>query len=369
MNTNHIFYTAIFFIAVLTLFSACKKEENNTTTTETKPQYSNAPYVLEHAGLPAPKIPADNKLTLEGVKLGRMLFYEKSMSKDGSQSCASCHQQVDAFTDIRKFSIGVEKKPGKRQAMAIFNMAWHKPGFFWDGRAEKLREQALMPIQDPLEMNETLPNVINKLKVQKRYTDQFIRAFGDENITEKRLGLALEQFMMSIVSNNSKYDLSLVGKAQLTASEKRGKELFFKEYDPVNKIAGGECFHCHAGPNFTNSKFMNNGLDAEADFKDLGRFDVTKKASDKAKFKVTSLRNIALTPPYMHDGRFKTLEEVIEHYNTGVKKSSTVDHLLQYNLNPGLKLSPQDVKDLVAFLHTLTDESLKTNEKYTELVQ
>ena len=349
------------FLALAALMVACDPDDDTV-----KAVFDPTPYALDIGEFPSPNIPADNMLTVAGVQLGRMLFYEKKLSKDGSQSCADCHLQQDGFSDIRQFSIGVEQLPGNRQAMAVFNLAWHKNGMFWDGRAPTVRAQALLPIQDPLEMNETLENAIAKLKADKRYTDQFIRAFGTDDITPERMGLAMEQFQFTIISNNSKYDRFLAGKATLTESEERGRELFFAEFDPFSGQKGGECFHCHGGFNFTNDQFMNNGLDEEANFTDMGRFDVTNNPADRAKFKVTSLRNIAITPPYMHDGRFETLEEVIEHYNTGVKNSPTVDGLLFNNLHPGgLQLTAQDKADLVAFLKTLTDTSFLEDKRFS----
>lgn len=350
------------FFVLAAIMVACNKDDDETQ----KAIYDPTPYALDLGDFPDPNLPADNKPTVAGVQLGRMLFYEKMLSKDGSQSCADCHLQKDGFSDIRQFSIGVEQLPGKRQAMAVFNLAWHKNGMFWDGRAPLVRDQAILPIQDPLEMNETLENAVAKLKTDKRYTDQFIRAFGDDNITPERMGLAMEQFEFTMVSNNSKYDRFLAGTESLTDSEERGRVLFFAEFDPFLGQKGGECFHCHGGFNFTNDQYMNNGLDEEANFTDEGRSKVTNNPADRAKFKVPSLRNIALTPPYMHDGRFTTLEEVIEHYDTGVKNSSTVDGLLFNNLNPGgLQLSAQDRADLVAFLKTLTDTSFLEDERFS----
>ncbi len=342
------------FFAVTGLFAACVSKE----PVETPATYDPTPYTLKIGDFPTPDLPADNKLSAAGVQLGRMLFYEKMLSKDGSQACADCHKQEDAFSDIRRFSIGVEQLPGKRQAMAVMNLAWHNNGLFWDGRAPKVRDQALKPIQDPLEMNETLPNVVSKLSADKKYTDQFIRAFGDAVVTPDRVGLALEQFMLSMVSKDSKYDKYVRGQTTFTDAEKRGADLFFSEFDPFGSERGAECFHCHAGFNFTNDEFMNNGLDGDAAQTDEGRRNVTGFPSDKAKFKVPGLRNIARTPPYMHDGRFATLEEVIDHYNTGVHPSATLDELMQYNIQPGgLQLTAQDKADLIAFLHSLTDET------------
>lgn len=330
------------------------------------PQYDETALILNHENLPTPELPDDNPLTVEGVKLGRMLFYETLLSKDNTQSCASCHLQKDGFSDINKFSIGVEGKTGTRQAMPVFNMAWHVNGFFWDGRAHSLRDQALRPIQDPLEMNESLANVISKLSSTQKYKDQFIRAFKNGRIDDTNLALALEQFMFSIISNDSKYDRFKAGKVQLSESEERGRQLFFAEFDPSGIKKGAECFHCHAGPNFTNDEYMNNGLDDDANFTDLGRAIVTQNNTDNARFLTPSLRNIAVTAPYMHDGRFNTLEEVIEHYDLHVKQSSTVEFILQYNLQPGgLGLSKQDKSDLVDFLKTLTDQTFLTNKAYS----
>lgn len=344
-------------ITFLFITITCSKDEE-------KAIYDATPYILNLNGdLPEPVIPADNLLTVAKVRLGRMLFYEKKLSKDLTQSCADCHLQKDAFTDIRAFSIGVEKLEGKRNAMPIFNLVYDANGFFWDGRAPLLRDQALKPIQDALEMNETLPNMVAKLQSDKTYTDQFVRAFGNDTVSSLKVSLALEQFMMTIVSHDSKYDKYLKGEVTYTPEELRGKDLFFNEPDPINNIKGAECFHCHGGYNFTNNEFLNNGLDEEANFKDLGRYNVTQNVTDKAKFKVPSLRNIALTGPYMHDSRFKTLDEVIDHYNANVKISSTTSDLLLHNLN-GLNLSEQDKKDLIAFLITLSDFTYLNNPEY-----
>ncbi|MBL7807900.1 MAG: c-type cytochrome [Saprospiraceae bacterium] len=342
------------------LFFACKPDP-----VEEPAKYDPTPATVNLREFPDPEFPADNKPTVQGVMLGRMLFYEKLLSKDGSQACADCHRQPDGFSDSLQFSIGVEKTKGKRQAMPVMNLAWHKNGMFWDGRAPLVRDQALKPIQDPLEMNETLANVIAKLSAEKKYTDQFIRAFGDANVTEERIGKAIEQFEFTMISNNSKYDQFKRGEAMLTDSEERGRQLFFTEFDPSGMKKGAECFHCHATFNFTNDEYMNNGLDADADQKDEGRMKVTLDPADKAKFKTPSLRNIARTAPYMHDGRFTTLEQVVEFYNADVKNSATVEFLMQYNLQPGgLGLSAQDKADLVAFLKTLTDTEFLANPAF-----
>ena len=350
-------------VTALVIYS-CRKEPTGHIV-----EYDDSPYQLQMTNftLPAPNLPTDNPLTKAKVQLGRMLFYNSNLSSDGTVSCASCHKQENAFSDINKFSIGVNGATGDRQAMAIFNMAWHDNEFFWDGRAHLLRDQALGPIENPLEMNESLDNVIKKLYTDEEMKNQFIKAFGSNEITAEKISLALENFMMSIISEDSKYDRYLAGTAQLTPSEERGRVLFFGEYNEFfPDISGADCAHCHAGNNFENDLYMNNGLDEDAEFIDFGRELATGLAADRAKFKVTSLRNIAVTPPYMHDGRFQTLEEVVDHYNENVKNSSTVDPALLGTTATGLMLDDQEKEDLINFLNTLTDHTLLTNPAYSD---
>ncbi|NEN23834.1 cytochrome-c peroxidase [Cryomorpha ignava] len=346
------------------LWQACADDESE----QPKPQpavYDATAYELNYYGLPAPNLPADNQLTKQSVQLGKMLFYEPMLSRNGVQTCATCHSQPSSFSDTAKFSIGVEGLPGKRQSMAIFNMAWHTNQFFWDGRADLLRDQVLMPIQDPLEMNETLENVVAKLSGTQLYRDQFMRAFGTEDVNPERISLALEQFILTIISANSKYDKYKAGLAELSESELRGLELFEAEYNPFfPEFSGADCQHCHGGPNFENDLYMNNGLDIEADFLDFGRENATENPADRAKFKVPSLRNIAVTPPYMHDGRFATLEEVVDHYNEGIHPSPTIDQALLATAETGLFLTTEDKTDLINFLKTLTDETYLENPEY-----
>ncbi len=348
-----------FILFTIIMIWACEKDEPQVI------EHDVTPYVLEYGPLPPPNIPTDNPLTQQGVLLGKMLFYEPMLSRDGSQSCASCHRQPDGFSDTLRLSVGVQGLEGTRQAMPLFNLAWHSNDFFWDGRAEFLRDQALLPIEDELEMDETLDNVITKLNAVQNYKDQFTRAFGSEDITSERMALAIEQFMLSIVSYQSKFDRYKAGLEQLTESEERGRILFETEYNQFfPEQSGADCVHCHGGTNFENDQYMNNGLDNENDFADLGRALVTMNPNDNAKFKVPSLRNIAVTPPYMHDGRFSTLEEVIEHYNTGIKVSPTLDFALLNTTDTGLLLTEQDKQDLINFLHTLTDDVFLNNPEY-----
>jgi cytochrome c peroxidase len=215
----------------------------------------------------------------------------------------------------------------------------------------------LEPIENPIEMHETLTNVVSKLRARPDYQKDFARAFGSPDITADRIARGLEQFLLTQISYHSKFDRSLSGEVELSVEEKRGFELFHTEYDPRREQFGADCFHCHGGPLFQSQGFANNGLDAG--FSDLGRFLVTKKDGDKGRFSVPSLRNIVLTAPYMHDGRFSTLEEVIGHYSAGVKRSTTLDPNLAKHPDGGVPLSAEDKRALVAFLKTLTDERMQ----------
>ena len=310
------------------------------------------PYRFTMSGtFPVPDLPRDNPLIEERVALGRALFNETVLSRDGTIACASCHQSASAFSDPRRYSIGVRNQVGKRHAMPLFNLAW-KTSFFWDGRAPSLRAQALVPIQDPAEMNETLDRVTAKLAASPAYPRLFSAAFGSPEITAEKLGLALEQYLLSLTAYKSKFDLAMRGKAALSEDEKRGFELFMTEYDPRTGQLGADCFHCHGGPLFSDHQFHNNGL---APTNDEGRYGVTRLEPDRGRFTTPSLRNVARRPPYMHDGRFATLEEVVAHYSSGVHRSPTLDPNLAKHPQGGLCLSAADQSALVAFLKTLSD--------------
>jgi cytochrome c peroxidase len=346
---------ALLFSITLLIAAACAKAP--------EPVWDTASYTLDYGGLPEPELPGDNLLTEQGVKLGRMLFYETRLSGDNSLACASCHKQENAFTDTNRFSTGIDGLEGHRQAMSAVNMLWNTNGYFWDGRAQKLRDQSIIPIQDDLEMNETMENVVEKLEQDTLYKHQFFRAFGSEDISSHRIGLALEQFMNSIVSYRSKYDLFLEGEATFTEKEELGMELFFEEYNPYfPETSGADCGHCHGGKNFSSQEYMNNGLDSI--YNDNGRYDVTGLESDRGAMKVTTLRNIELTAPYMHDGRFKTLEEVIDHYNEGLRYNASLDPALAMTMGTGLMLNNTDKDALIAFLRTLTDSILIQDSRY-----
>jgi cytochrome c peroxidase len=354
-----------FVIVLAIVLSSCKKDDELACESEPVTLDETA-YELDLGSFPPPMTPEGFQLTTAKVALGRMLFYEEKLSSLNNQSCASCHSQATGFSDINQFSEGSEGNVGDRQAMAVINLAWNNNGFFWDGRSPSLAHQSLQPIISPIEMAESHANVITKLNEIQGYKDQFIRAYGNEEITPLKMGQAMEQFMMTMVSNNSKYDKFLGGQAELSDSEERGRVLFFSEYNEFfPEDSGADCEHCHGGFNFENDLYMNNGLDDESDFTDLGRFNVTNLEQDRAKFKVTTLRNIELTPPYMHDGRFQTLEEVVSHYNEGIEISSTLDQALLATTSTGLMLTEEDKTDLVNFLKTLTDESFITNPDFS----
>jgi len=312
-------------------------------------------------GFPNLPWPQDNPPSVEGVALGKRLFFDKTLSLDYTVSCASCHHPNRAFSDTVVYSKGIGGALGKFNAMPLFNLLWANR-FFWDGRSPNLRDQVLQPIQDPVEMHLSLGQALGRLSGDQAYRVAFGKAFGDESITIQRLQWALEQYLLSLTSYRSRFDLSRMGLANLTPSEQRGFDLFMREYSAPGsgRPVGADCFHCHGTALFTNRSFENNGLDSVLK---PGFQVVTGLASDRGKFKTPSLRNVGLTAPYMHDGRFATLEEVVEHYNSGVQSSSTLNANLRVQ-NGGLRLSPQDKADLVAFLQSLTDTTLALNPHF-----
>jgi cytochrome c peroxidase len=301
---------------------------------------------------PIPDLPRDNPLIEERVSLGEKLFHETALSRDGSLSCASCHQSDSGFSDSRRYSIGVEGRIGTRHAMPLMNLAW-KNSYFWDGRAPSLRAQALTPMQDHAEMDESLERIPTKLNGFPEYPPLFRAAFGSPEITMEKIGLALENYELTLVSFHSKFDRAMRGQDALSSEEQRGFELFMTEYDPRTRQFGADCFHCHGGALFSDHQFHDNGLAIEGD--DAGRFRVTRDEADRNKFATPSLRNSALRGHYMHDGRFSTLEEVVAHYSSGVQRRATLDPNLAKHPDGGLHLGESDQQALVAFLRTLSD--------------
>ena len=325
------------------------------------------PHRFAMAGtFPMPALPRDNPLIEERIALGRRLFHETALSADRSISCASCHAAATGFSDSRRFSSGVRGQLGTRQSMALINLAW-KREFFWDGRARSLRDQVLIPIQDPTEMAETLESVVSKLSGMPEYPALFEKAFGTPRIDAERIALALEQFVLTLTGFRSRFDGSIQGTASLSDLERRGLELFMTENEPRMGQRGADCFHCHGGMLFTDHQFHDNGLDLEPS--DPGRAGVTRRNSDRGKFVTPTLRNIARTAPYMHDGRFQTLEEVVRHYSEGVQASPNLDPNLAKHTAGGLHLSPDDQSALVAFLKTLSEPMGQTSVSQPERVK
>lgn len=304
------------------------------------------------AGFPVPELPADNPLTAEGVALGRALFHDVRLSGNGTQSCAGCHVAERAMGDGRAVSIGSTGATGTRNAMPLFNLAWH-PGYGWDGARTALREQAWAAIEHPAEMNAVRANVVAALAGDAAATADFDSAFGGGGVTAERVGRALEQYLLTLVAADSKFDRALRGEAELTAEERRGFELFATESDPARGRRGADCFHCHGGALFSDFGYRDNGLAPAGT--DAGRAAVTAAAADRGKFKTPSLRNVAVSGPFMHDGRFATLEEVIAHYDHGVRRTENLDPNLAKHSAKGLDLGEEDRAALAAFLRALTD--------------
>lgn len=303
-------------------------------------------------GFPAPNLPEDNPLTAEGVELGMALFNDKRLSGNGTQSCADCHSATRAFSDTVALSRGADGKPGVRNAMPLFNLAWSS-SYAWDGSKPRIRDQARAALTNPIEMHGDPAQVVARLAADPAMVQKFRSAFGTPGITADRVTLALEQCLLTNVAADSKFDRAVAGQAELTDQEKEGFALFVTEYDPARGRRGADCFHCHGGPLFTDYDFKNNGLDRVS--ADAARAGVTGRAQDAGKFKTPSLRNVAVTGPYMHDGRFATLEAVVAHYDHGVVRSPTLDPNLAKHPADGMKLTPEEQGALVAFLRTLTD--------------
>ena len=329
------------------------------------------PYDLETpAGFQPMPIPPDNPMTVEGVKLGRHLFHEPRLSGNNTMSCASCHLQTHAFSDPERFSTGIDGIQGTRNSMALINMGWDQR-FFWDGRAFSLEEQIFFPVRDPIEMHETWPNAVAKLQADDAYVALFNEAFGTTTIDSVLASKAMAQFIRTMISANSKFDKSIRGELQLSQDEQLGFLLTQMEGGPPTDSTqgqfGADCFHCHphGGMRFTDGIIRNNGLDPEGAWADLGLGGVTGLPQDYGKFKTPTLRNIALTAPYMHDGRFQTLEEVIEHYDSGGHPSSTVDPNMKFSQG-GLQLTAEKKQQLLAFLHTLTDWDFVNDERFSD---
>lgn len=336
----------VFFIgASAFLLSAVKKEPGYFSgTTSLK--------LIVPEGWPKPRdIFADNLLTEEGFQLGRKLFYDGLLSKDGNFSCASCHQQFAAFATFdHDFSHGFNNQFSTRNAPGLFNLAW-EPLYHWDGGINHLEVQALSPLTSPNEMAENIDSVLKKLRANEQYRRMFKKAFGKEEINSQKMLKAIAQFAGTLISADSKYDKVKRGEDQFNSSELHGYQVF--------KL---KCEHCHKEPLFTDHSFRNNGLSLNSYLKDYGRMRITGESVDSLKFRVPSLRNVSVTQPYMHDGRFYSLSEVIEHYRTGIQQSPTLDS----SLRKGIEFTKLEKYDLILFLRTLKDTSFLKDKRFSQ---
>jgi cytochrome c peroxidase len=325
------------------------------------------------------KLPADNPLTEEAVALGRRLFYDPRLSGGNQVSCATCHQQQLAFTDGKTTAVGSSGKALAFNSMTLANLMWGPQHFFWDGRAPSLESQALIPIQHPDEMDQQLGELVQELAADAHYPALFHAAYGA--ISSENVARALAAFQRTLISSNSKYDQYLRGEVSLSEAEELGRKLFMAHPDVKVSLRGGNCIDCHSqfltsGFKTLFDGFSNNGLDDEEQLQP-GLQAVTGKPSDRGLFKTPGLRNIALTAPYMHDGRFSTLEEVLDHYNEGIKFSDSLSPLIMEADNRlkgepdriSLHLNTEEKAAIIAFLHTFTDLQFTSDERFSNPFQ
>ena len=343
------------------LFLSCKKEDNQDDVVQANP----TPYVFDiPKGFPTnPTIPEDNPMTLEGIELGRHLFYDERMSGKADQgmgmSCSSCHIQQFAFDNPQGRGTGTTGLQTKNTVLPHINLAWNPGAYGWNGSVSSIEEDVLLVIPDPTEFASTWPDVIAAISAIPIYPPMFRAAFGTEEITKERIAKAIAQFMRTQISKDSKFDRVLRGEDNFSDSERRGYVLFTTE-------EGADCFHCHGAPGnplMTTHLFYNNAKDSVFD-KTGDRYSVTGNSRDIGAYKATTLRNIELTGPYMHDGRFQTLDDVIDFYSEGLVYSDYA-HQLMHKVYPpygqGAMLNPQEKADLKAFLLTLTDTVFLNN--------
>lgn len=289
-----------------------------------------------------------NPITEEGFQLGRHLFYDPILSRDASVSCASCHQQKSGFSDFNQvLSQGVDHRIGRRNALPLFNLAWSK-SFMWDGGVNHIEVQPLNPITHPSEMDHSLIGVVHALQKSSKYKYLFKKAFGDTLVTGQKVLKALAQFQLLLRSTDAKYDQVMLHETTFTNQEAHGYELFQKK-----------CASCHREPLFTNAQLASNGLPINSLHNDKGRMEITNKTEDFMHFKVPTLRNIQYTAPYMHDGRFESLQQVLDHYNAIAGNPN-----LSLPLNQSMGLNAKDKSALVAFLLTLSDDGFLNNPRF-----
>lgn len=313
-----------------------------------------------------PNLPTNtlNPTTEEGVMLGRYLFYDTILSKNYDMSCGSCHKQAAAFSNgPNQFSIGHNGIPTKRNTLPLFNLAWN-PAFFWDGRAATLEAQVFHPVRDSNEMNLEWKIAEKRIRKSHFYQPLFKAAFGNQLIDSTLISKAIAQFLRTLISNQSKFDKALERKDSLNLEEYEGFVL-------VNNMVKGDCLHCHLTDGnalTTIGQFSNNGLDTASNalnYKDIGYGNTTGLLKDYGKFRTPSFRNLVFTAPYMHDGRFATLEQVLDFYSEGVHASVNVDSKMSSARLGGVYLTQDEKKKIIAFLHTFTDSSFVENKNFS----
>lgn len=355
----NIFRQHLVFCAVVGIFvlGSCKKDTVEQPVVPEDPSLANIEFTIPK-DWPLPVYDySNNPLTKDGFKLGRKLFFEVRLSKDNTISCSSCHQPFAAFSQFEhNISHGIEERIGTRNSPALFNLNWH-PSFFWDGGVNHIELQPFAPITNPLEMDETLANVVNKLQADEGYKQLFKAAFGSEEVTTQKIARSLAQFMGLMVSSDSKYDKINRGEAgaAFTAQEQDGLTLF-----------RAKCASCHKEPLFSDFSFRNNGLELvnnSKGFIDSGRGVITPfDPLSYYKFKVPSLRNLKYTTPYMHDGRFTSLDQVLQHYSAGIHQTPNLDPLLA----SGIPMAASEKESIKAFLNTLNDETFVKDVRFQE---
>jgi cytochrome c peroxidase len=345
--SKRIFYRCLMAIAGIFLLNGCSPEETDAPLRPLEGVVHPSHFPARHYEF------GDNAYQNEGFDLGRAMFFDPILSADGSVSCQSCHFQKDAFSDGGKaLSDGIGGQQTTRNSPAIINMAW-SPYFMWDGGITHLEVMPFAPISNPVEMGTDLQLVIDKLNAHETYPYRFRRLFGREEIDDQQLFYVLAQYMANLVSADSRYDRYVLGEGELNTNEIAGLNLFRTH-----------CATCHQEPLFTDFSFQNNGLDEE--FADVGRYRVSQDSADMGRFKVPTLRNIELSAPYMHDGRFQTLEEVMDHYTDGMKDSPTLSNEFQRNGRPGIALTDEEKNKLIEFLGTLTDPGFVSDPELRE---
>ncbi len=345
MRTRH-FYTTVFLIAAFLFL-------NSFVIDNPYFRISAADVELRiPEGFPNPNYSFEkNELSPEVFTLGRKLFYDNILSRDNTVNCGTCHQRIAAFAHIdHRLSHGIDAKIGTRNVPALQNLIW-KDAFMWDGGVNNLEVQPINPITNPIEMDETLANVILKLKRDTIYPGLFKKAYRDTVINSQRLLKALAQFTGLMISAKSKYDKYRSGKDTLSATEMNGLALF-----------RNKCSSCHAEPLFTDNSYRNNGIRPDTSLNDKGREIITGQSKDRHLFKVPGLRNVVMTYPYMHDGRFRNLKEVLDHYSNPQNHAATAD--------PAIKgigtLTNQEKSDIIAFLATLTDKEFLYDRRFAD---